>query len=42
MADLNFDSGVIRTNFNLNNTFRFIIDAQKNVTLNKVRKLFHL
>jgi outer membrane protein assembly factor BamA len=39
MADLNFDSGVIRTNFNLNNTFRFIIDAQKNVTLNKSKKI---
>jgi len=39
MADLNFDSGVIMTDFNLNNTFRFLIDAQKNLTINKNKKI---
>ena len=39
MSDLDFDSGVIITEFNLNNTFRFLIEAQKNMTINQDQKI---
>ena len=39
MSDLNFDSGVIITDFNLNNTFRLLVEAQKNITINRDKKI---
>tara|TARA_Y100001970_G_C14232847_1_gene859781 strand:- start:191 stop:3100 length:2910 start_codon:yes stop_codon:yes gene_type:complete len=39
MSDLDFDSGIIITEFNLNNTFRFILETQKNITINQEQKI---
>ncbi len=39
MSDLNFDSGVIITDFNLNNTFRLLLDFQKNFTIDQDKKI---
>ena len=39
MSNLDFDSGVIISNFELNNTFRLLIEAQKNMTINKDKKI---